>query len=124
VIVLDSSAWIEVVTAGPLGPQCRAHLESGETVIVPTVVIYEVYKIVRRDVSEDAAGRAAAGLQEGYVVPLDPVLAMEAAELSLRHGLSMADAIVYATAQSFAARLVTSDEHFADLPDVEYLPVP
>jgi predicted nucleic acid-binding protein len=34
----------------------------------------------------------------------------------------VADAIVYSAAQAHDATLVTSDEHFANLPGVKYLP--
>jgi predicted nucleic acid-binding protein len=33
----------------------------------------------------------------------------------------MADAIIYAAAQSLGATLVTGDAHFADLPGVEFI---
>ena len=49
-------------------------------------------------------------------------LALEAADLSLEHGLAMADAVVYATARHHAATLVTSHGDFQDLPGVEYIP--
>ena len=45
------------------------------------------------------------------------MLALEAADLSLAHGLAMADSLVYATARRFGATLVTSDSDFEGLPD-------
>lgn len=53
------------------------------------------------------------------IIPLTESLALLAADVSLEHGLAMADAIVYATAQDQNARLVTSDADFQDLPTVE-----
>ena len=122
-IVVDSCGWLAYLKDTTQADAYEPYLQDPD-LIVPTVVIYEVCKVLRRDISEDAAHRAAALLQGGLVVPLDQLLAMEAAEVSLRQGLAMADAIVYATAQSFGARLVTSDEHFAGLPGVEYLAAP
>ena len=48
----------------------------------------------------------------------DPALVakLEAADVSLRLGLAMADSIVYATALRFDAKLVTGDADFDDLP--------
>ncbi len=46
---------------------------------------------------------------------------MWAADVSLEHGLPMADAMVYASAQANRALLVTLDADFKGLPDVEYL---
>jgi predicted nucleic acid-binding protein len=41
----------------------------------------------------------------------------EAADLSLTHGLAMADSLVYATARRFGATLVTGDADFEGLAD-------
>jgi len=47
--------------------------------------------------------------------------ALPAAEISLKHTLPVADAIVYATAMKEACPVVTSDPHFKGLDDVIYL---
>jgi len=41
--------------------------------------------------------------------------------VSLKFGLGMADAIIYATAKKERAKLVTSDVHFKGLKDVEFI---
>jgi predicted nucleic acid-binding protein len=119
--LLDSSVWIEILTGGPLEERCRARLDEADGVLVPTIVLYEVYKIVRRQRSEPDALAAAARLRQYEPVPLTPTLALEAADVSLTCGLPMGDAIVYATARVRRALLVTGDEHFAGLPGVEYI---
>ncbi|MFO0766052.1 MAG: PIN domain-containing protein [Nitrospiraceae bacterium] len=48
-------------------------------------------------------------------------IAYLAADLSLRHGLAMADAIIYATAQDQGAEVITGDADLKDLPGVRYL---
>jgi len=73
--------------------------------------------VIRRDVSEERAIEAVAALRRATVEPVDETLALEAADLSLRHDLAMADAIVYATARRHGARLVTGDADFEGLPD-------
>jgi predicted nucleic acid-binding protein len=90
-------------------------------VVVPTFVLYEVYKLACRERSRPDGMMAVARMSRHLVVALDEKLALAAADLSLRHRLPMADAIVYATAQAFDALLITSDRHFAHLPGVEYL---
>jgi predicted nucleic acid-binding protein len=55
------------------------------------------------------------------VVALDEVLAVKSAELSASHKLSMANAIIYATASHLGAKLITSDSHFANLSGVVLL---
>jgi predicted nucleic acid-binding protein len=58
-----------------------------------------------------------AALRRATIAPVDESLALEAADLSLAHGLVMADSLVYATAQRHGATLVTADADFQGLPD-------
>ena len=99
-------------------------MASGDVILVPTVVMYEVYKVLRRALTEDQADVAALGLRDHLVVALDDRLALEAADYSIEHKLSMADAVIYATAPSLGATLMTGDAHFDGLPGVKYLPKP
>jgi predicted nucleic acid-binding protein len=52
------------------------------------------------------------------IEPLDESLALEAADISLERGLSMADAIIFATAEKHRAEIVTADADFEGLPGV------
>ena len=81
------------------------------------IEIYEVYKVIRRDVSEERAIQAVSALRRATIAPVDEPLALEAADVSLAHGLAMADSLVYATARRFGATLVTGDSDFKGLPD-------
>jgi predicted nucleic acid-binding protein len=73
--------------------------------------------VIRRDVSEERALEAVAALRQATIAPVDESLALEAADLSLVHGLAMADSLVYATARRHGARLVTADADFEGLPE-------
>jgi predicted nucleic acid-binding protein len=46
---------------------------------------------------------------------------LQAALLSLEHKLPLADSIILATARAHKATLWTQDEHFKNLPGVEYI---
>lgn len=81
------------------------------------IEIYEVYKVLRRDVSEERAVEAVSALRRATIAPVDEPLALDAADLSLSHGLAMADSLVYATARRFGATLVTGDADFEGLPE-------
>jgi predicted nucleic acid-binding protein len=72
--------------------------------------------VIRRDFSEAQAMEAVAALRRATIAAVDEALALEAADISLQHGLAMADSLVYATARRHDARLVTSDTDFKDLP--------
>ena len=60
---------------------------------------------------------AVSALRRATIAPVDESLALEAADLSLAHGLAMAASLVYATARRFRATLVTGDADFEGLPD-------
>ena len=53
-------------------------------------------------------------------IPMDEALADSAARLAQQHKFSMADAFVYATAQSAQGELWTQDRHFATFPQVKF----
>jgi predicted nucleic acid-binding protein len=116
VILVDSSGWVEYFTDGPLAEDFAAHLESLAEVVTPTIVIFEVYRVIRRQRSEEVAIAAVAQMQKTLVVELDQFLALTAADVSLEHGLAMADAIVYATARVEGVDVVTIDSDFEGLP--------
>jgi predicted nucleic acid-binding protein len=78
--------------------------------------VYEVYKVIRRDLNEERAVEAVSALRRATIAPVDEPLALEAADLSLAHGLAMADSLVYATARRFGATLVSGDADFEGLP--------
>ncbi len=116
--LVDSSGWIEYFTDGPLAARFGQLLVDEASVLTPTIVLYEVYKLVRRERSEEAALAAVAVMQRTNVVPLTEAVALTAADLSLAHGLAMADAVVYATGRLHDAEVVTADEDFRGLPGV------
>ena len=70
--------------------------------------------------SDAAAASTIAFTTELVVKPLDTVLATKAADYAHKHGLAMADSIIYATAMDTGADLLTCDQHFAELPRVVY----
>ncbi len=121
-IVVDSSGWIEFFTGGANAGKYGVYLEKTSEVLTPTVVLDEVYKLVKRERTEEEALLAVAQIQKSRVVPLSASLALAAADVSLELRLGMADSIVYATARAENAELVTSDRDLRGLPGVTHLP--
>ena len=76
-----------------------------------------MYKVIRRDISEERALTAVAAMRRAVIAPVDESLALEAADISLRHGLAMADSFIYATARRYGAKLVSADADFEALPE-------
>ncbi|MBX3334881.1 MAG: type II toxin-antitoxin system VapC family toxin [Nitrospira sp.] len=120
-VVLDSSGWIEFFTDGPLADRYAVYLTHPYQLITPTIVLYEVYKKIKRERGEETALLTAGRLNATQVVHLTESIAFLAADVSLQHGLAMADAIVYATAQDQEAEVVTGDADLKDLPRVVYV---
>ncbi|MEP7311504.1 MAG: type II toxin-antitoxin system VapC family toxin [Pseudomonadota bacterium] len=120
--VVDSSGWLEYLADGPNAGAFARPIESTATLIVPTLSLYEVFKRVRQQRDEDEALRAIAVMEQGRVIDLDRATALEAARLSLLHGIALADAVMLATAQRHAAMLWTQDSEFDGLPGAKYIP--
>ncbi|HEY4068852.1 MAG TPA: type II toxin-antitoxin system VapC family toxin [Burkholderiaceae bacterium] len=118
--VVDTSAWVEWLIGSAWGKRMAAEFPRPERCIVPTIVQLELSKWLLREADEERADSVIAHAQTCVVVPLDTNIALLAAELHRRHQLATADAIVYATAQSQRAELLTCDAHFAGLPGVAY----
>ena len=119
--VVDSSGWLEYFGHGPNAAFFAGPLASPEDLIVPAISVFEVFKRVLQQRDEASALQAAALMQQGRAVALDPALAMAAAKLSFELKLPMADSIILATARQFNAVLWTQDADFESLPGVRYV---
>ena len=120
-ILVDSFGWIEYLAEGQLAQRYEEYLTNLGEVTTPTIVLYEVYKKLRRERKEEEALLVVAQMMKTKIVPLSEEISLLAAEISLKHSLPMADAIVYATAMKETCPVVTSDPHFKGLEDVVYL---
>ena len=120
-LLVDSSGWIEYFSGGPLAQRYGSYLTPPAELITPTIVVYEVYKKIKRERGEEVALRVTASLTATQVIPLTESIALMAADVSLQYGLAMGDAIIYAAGQDQEARVLTSDADLKDLPGVVYL---
>ncbi len=119
-ISIDSFGWIERFTKGPKARQYRQLIESTQPkeIVTSIVVLYEVYKKIKKMKGEEEALLAVAVLSQTSIVPVDQTISLEAADYSLENNLHFSDALVYATARHWKARLYTSDEDLKNLKDV------
>jgi len=120
-ILVDSSGWVEYMGGGPKEGEFGRFIDSGSATLLPTIVIYEVYKKLWGTDRKTVVERFVSHALRQLIVPLDERLAMAAAQVSVEHKLHMADAIIYATARSFSAKLITSDQAFRGLPGATQL---
>lgn len=121
-VVVDSCGWLEWFADGQLADQYQQYLENRDELLVPAIILYEVYKVLKREAGEEKALLAFGHMKSSAVVPLDEHLALLAADVSLRHNLAMADAVVYATALANTCKLITSDRDLEALPEVTFIP--
>ena len=118
-VVVDSSGWIEFFIDGPKADQFAPHLSDLENVITPVVVIYEVFKKIKRERGEALARLCVSQIEKTEVIPLTHRLALEAAELSIEYSLPMADSFILATARLHRAKLITRDSDFRGITGVQ-----
>lgn len=119
--VVDSCGWLEYFADGPNAGFFAHAVEDTSSLVVPAISLFEVFKRILQQRSENDALRAVAVMQQGCVVSLDGILALSAAKLSLELQLPMADSLILATARSRAAILWTQDDDFENVPDVRYI---
>lgn len=118
--LVDTCGWIEWMTDSPLAKSYSRYLTKPDKLIVPTLIQHELYKWLYREIDYPTAMSAIAATRTATVIPLDTSLALFAADITREFKLATADAIIYATARQQKATLVTSDAHFADLPQVKF----
>ena len=120
--LVDSSAWLEYFADGPNTRHFAPVVKTTGELVVPTVALYEVFKVVLRERGETAALQACAAMQKGVVIELSAKLAIAASKLSLLHALAMADAVILASAREHGATLWTQDAHFKGIAGVKFFP--
>jgi predicted nucleic acid-binding protein len=116
--LVDSSGWLEYLTNGAKADRYEPYFSSANPLLVPTIVIYEVRKILLRKQSQQVADAFASEVLRHSLLLLDEQIALKAAAASLQYQLAMADAIVYTSAQLSGATLIASDDHFLNLSGV------
>jgi predicted nucleic acid-binding protein len=119
-ISIDSFGWIERFTNGPKSAQYNKIIDSfaPKEIVTSVVVLYEVYRKVKKLKGEEEALLAVAALSQTTIIPIDQTIALEAADYSLENKLHFSDALIYATARHRKAKLYTSDGDLAKLDSV------
>ena len=118
--VVDSSAWLEYFAEGQNARHFAVAIEDAGSLLLPSIVLFEVFKRALAQRGPDNALKAAAFMQRGEVVPLDSSISLAAARLSLDMQLPMADSIILATARRHRAVLWTQDADFRGVDGVKY----
>jgi toxin FitB len=118
--VVDSSGWLEYFADEPCAEYFHQVVVDSDSLVVPTITLYEVFKVVLRESGENEALQAIAAMKKGKVVDLTVSLALAASKISLENKLPMADSIILATARQYDAVVWTLDSHFKGIKEAKY----
>jgi toxin FitB len=118
--VVDSSGWIEYFFDSPRAGLFASTIEDTANLLVPVVSIYEVYKVLNAKLPGTVVQTCLDVLRRGKVLDFTDARAVVAAEIARKHGLAMADAIIYGVTTEFDATLWTQDADYQGLIAVNY----
>ncbi|HBD08080.1 MAG TPA: VapC toxin family PIN domain ribonuclease [Syntrophobacteraceae bacterium] len=119
--IVDSSGWLEYFADGPNASFFSHPLAKTSDLLVPSITIYEVFKVVLRQRGESDALQAVALMQQGSVVDLTAEISILAARVSIENRLPMADSIILATSRVHGATIWTQDSDFEEIDGVQYV---
>ena len=120
--LVDSSGWLEYLADSKNADSFSTPLKDIENLIVPTICIYEVFKVALREKGENEALQSVALMKQGNVIDLSFNISIQAAKFSLDNKIPMADSIIYITGHIYNATIWTLDDDFENLPGVKYFP--
>lgn len=122
--LVDSSGWIEFFRAGANGPMFKPVIEDRHHLLVPTIALFEVHKVLSRNLPADLVTQCLDVMRLGRVLDLTDKRAIAASTIAVRHRLAMADAAMYSLALEFEATFWTQDVDYQGLEGVRYFPKP
>ncbi|MBP7652900.1 type II toxin-antitoxin system VapC family toxin [Candidatus Dependentiae bacterium] len=120
--IIDTSGWLEYFTDGKNADFfSKPILDKSKLIIVPVVIIYEVFKKVLIEAGEDKALETIGQFQKYKIENIDDTISLSAAKISYKNKIPMADSIIYAVTLKYDAILWTQDEYFEKLRNVKYI---
>ncbi len=120
--IVDSSGWLEYFSGGQNADNFAPVIEDEASLIVPVITIYEVFKVILRESTENNALTVVDAMEKGRVIELTASLSMDASKLSLKHNLPMADSIILSTGLLYDCTIWTQDSDFDGIENVRYFP--
>ena len=118
--IVDSSGWIEYLLDTERADLFAQAIEQRDKLLVPVIALFEVHKVLSRQVPPDVVAQCLDVMRLGRVLEITDRRAIAAANIALRHGLAMADAMMYSLAQELGATFWTQDVDYQGLPGVQW----
>ncbi|MGY8905087.1 MAG: PIN domain-containing protein [Burkholderiales bacterium] len=122
--LVDSSGWIEYLTDSPRADLFELPIIERSLLLVPTIALFEVHKILSRNLPADLVDKALNVMRLGKVLDFTDARAIAAAKISRQHKLALADAAMYSMALEYNATFWTQDADYGGLPGVRYFAKP
>ena len=118
--VVDSSGWVEYFQDSRRADLFASAIEQRDQLLVPVIALYEVHKILSRQMPPEVVEKFLNVMRRGQVLELTDKRAIAASTASSQHGLAMADAAMYSMAQEFNATFWTQDVDYQALAGVKF----
>lgn len=118
--LVDSSGWLEYLADGKNAKLFAPAIEKTDELIISTINLYEIYKKILSEKDENFAIQVVGLMQQAKVIDVNNTIAIQAARLSFKQKIPMADSLIYITAQQNDAIVWTQDIDFKDLDGVKY----
>lgn len=118
--VVDSCGWLEYFANGPNADFFAPVIEDVEQLLVPAIAVFEVSRRLLHTSTQAIAEAAVEHMGKARIVHLDAQGMFNASQAAIAYRLALADAIIWQTAQTNAARLYTQDVDLRGLPGVHY----
>lgn len=117
--LIDTSIWLDYL----FKDKYKEIIDLSETVLISSLTIFEIRRKMLKDKLDHAAIEAALFFvqRKSLIEPVSTEIAELAAQLSVKHQLAAADALIYASAQHHRVQLITRDNDFRGLSGVTVL---
>ena len=112
---------MEWFSNGQLADKYQGYLVDQDNLLLPVIILYEVYKILKREAGEEKALLAVGYMKNSLIVPFDETLSLAAADIALQESLAMADAIIVAVSRSYNCTVISSDSDLKDQSNVKFI---
>ncbi len=117
--LLDSSVWIDFF----IKDKFYEVINSEENIFSSVLSLYEIKrKLIKDKIKMEEINKVLEFIKKrSIILPTDEKISEEAANLSLKHNLSAIDSLIYATSIINETRLITLDNDFRGLENIEIL---
>src|SRR5258708_20312512 len=110
-VILDSSGWLEYLTADTKADLFAPYFEGHRPILVPAIVLYEVRKVLLLRQTKDVTDIFMSEALRRTIIPIDEGIALSAAAASIQFRLPMVDALLQATSHPQQTQSATSHPH-------------